>query len=140
MTTASAFTRVGVGLEGVLDELRAREPIFHTQEFGMVAAERERVMAPDYWEVGASGRRYDREFILRTPEQTEPVDASEAGWACSEFGLRQMGPETYLLTYTMDQSGRITRCATVWQRRGGEWRILFHQGTMAMREDDTRPA
>lgn len=140
MTTASAFTRVGVGLEGVLEELRAREPIFHTKEFGMTAAERERVVAPEYWEVGASGRRYSREFILHFLEDTPPVDATVAGWVCSEFGLRQMGAETYLLTYTLDQAGRITRRATVWQRTGAGWRILFHQGTMAMGEDDTRPA
>lgn len=117
-------------MEAVIEELRAREPIFHTREFGMTAAERERVVAPEYWEVGASGRRYSREFILRLLEEKPPVDAAGAGWECFDFGLRRMGPETYLLTYTLDQAGRITRRATVWEKTRGGWRILFHQGTV----------
>jgi hypothetical protein len=135
----SRFARVEAGLEGALDELRRREPIFHTKEFGMTAAERERVVAPEYWEVGASGRRYSREFILKGLEEKLPVDAAEAGWSCSEFGLRRVGPEIYLLTYTLDQAGRITRRSTVWQKTGEGWRILFHQGTIVTGEDDTMP-
>ena len=129
------FAHVEPGLEAVLEELRPREPIFHTQVFGMTAAERERAMAPEYWEVGASGRRYSREFILRLLEETAPVDAAEAGWRCRDFGLRRIGAEVYLLTYTLDRAGRVTRRATVWRRSGGDWKILFHQGTVV--EDDT---
>jgi hypothetical protein len=139
MTEAAGFARVEGGLEEVLAELRKKEPIFHTAAFGMTAAERERIVAPEYWEVGASGRRYSREFILRGLAERVPVDAAEAGWVCSEFGLRQMGAGTYLLTYTLDQAGRITRRATVWQRTAQGWRILFHQGTVVTGEDDTIP-
>ena len=85
------FARVEDGLEAVLRELRAREPIFHTAAFGLTAAERERVVAPGYWEVGASGRRYSREFILRLLEEKPPVDAAGAGWECLDFGLRRLG-------------------------------------------------
>ena len=139
MTEAAGFAQVEAGLEGVLAELREREPIFHTAVFGLTAAERERVVAPEYWEVGASGRRYSREFILRGLEERPPVNAAEAGWGCSDFGLRRMGSETYLLTYTLDQAGRITRRATVWQKTGEGWRILYHQGTVVTGEDDTMP-
>jgi hypothetical protein len=89
--------------------------------------------------VGASGRRYSREFILKGLEEKLPVDAAEAGWSCSEFGLRRVGPEIYLLTYTLDQAGRITRRSTVWQKTGEGWRILFHQGTVVTGADDTMP-
>jgi hypothetical protein len=139
MTEAAGFARVEAGLEEVLAELCKKEPIFHTAAFGMTAAERERIVAPEYWEVGASGRRYSREFILRGLAERVPVDAAEAGWVCSEFGLRQMGAGTYLLTYTLDQAGRITRRVTVWQRTAQGWRILFHQGTVVTGEDDTIP-
>jgi hypothetical protein len=135
----SKFARVEAGLEGVLDELRPKEPIFHTKEFGMTPAERERAVAPEYWEVGASGRRYSREFILKGLEGRPPVDAAEAGWSCCDFGLRQMGPEIYLLTYTLDQAGRITRRSTVWQKTGEGWTILYHQGTIVTGDDDTMP-
>jgi hypothetical protein len=91
MEEASVFTRVEAGLEAVLEELRRLEPIFHTQEFGRTVAAFERRMAADYWEVGASGRRYDRELILRVLEERPPVDAEEAGWTCQNFGLRRIG-------------------------------------------------
>jgi hypothetical protein len=138
MTKASAFTHVEPALLPVLEELRRMEPIFHTQAFGMTSAERERVVALEYWEVGASGRRYSREFILRGLEERPPVDAADAGWTCSEFGLRRLGAETYLLTYTLRQGERITRRATIWEKAGGGWRILFHQGTVVTAEEDDR--
>ena len=87
-------------------------------------------MAPGYWEVGASGQRYDRDFILKTLGHNPPVDAEAAGWKCSDFGLRMLGPDVYLFTYTLDQNGRITRRSTIWGKNDAEWRILFHQGTI----------
>lgn len=138
MGEGSEFARVEAGLEGVLEELRRLEPIFHTAEFGRSVEEFERRMAAEYWEVGASGRRYSRAFILRHLAEKPPVDAAEAGWRCSEFGLRRVGAETVLLTYTLRQGERVTRRATLWERAGGGWRILFHQGTVAPGEEDDR--
>jgi hypothetical protein len=137
-----AFTKVDSDLLPILDELRRREPIFHSPEFGSTTAEFERSTDPAYWEVGASGRRYSRDFILRELTVSAPyVDARVAGWRSSEFGLRRLGPDTYLLTYTLDQAGRRTRRSTIWQHAEDGWRILYHQGTIiAVEEDDTIPA
>lgn len=139
MGETSEFARVEAGLEPVLEELRRLEPIFHTEEFGRMGAAFERRLAPEYWEVGASGRRYSREFIVRLLEERPPVDAAKSGWRCRDFGLRRMGAETYLLTYTLDQKGRITRRATVWERTAEGWRIVYHQGTVVTGEDDMAP-
>ena len=147
MDTASIFAQVEPRLKRLLAELRPLEPIFHTKAFGLTAAERERRVAPEYWEVGASGRRYSRAFIMKLLAETPPADAEEAGWQCWDFGLRQLGPEkTCLLTYTLeqaertsDQAGRITRRATVWHYTEGVWQILYHQGTVVTGEDNTRP-
>jgi hypothetical protein len=89
------------------------------------------VPQPHYWEVGASGRRYSREFILRTLEQNPPVDAVSANWQTCDLGLPRLGPDTYLLTYTLHQGERITGRVTVWQETPAGWRILYHQGTIA---------
>jgi hypothetical protein len=125
----------------VFEELRRLEPIFHTKEFGTTIADFERRMAADYFEVGASGRRYSREFILATLAENAPEDAATAGWECSDFGLRRLGEDTFLMTYTLRQWQRVTRRATVWRRNGEGWQILYHQGTMATgRADDTQPA
>ncbi len=138
---ASVFTNVDPDLLPILYELRRREPIFHNPAFGSTTAEFERSTAPDYWEVGASGRRYSREFILHELTTSVPyVDATAAGWTCSDFGLRRLGPDVYLLTYTLDQAGRRTRRSTIWQRSENVWRILYHQGTIiSVEEDDMVP-
>jgi hypothetical protein len=58
-----------------------------------------------------------------------------------DFGLRRLGPDTYLLTYTLDQAGRRTRRSTIWQNSEDGWRILYHQGTIiAVEEEDRLPA
>ena len=137
---SSVFTRVEPDLLPILDELRRREPIFHNPEFGSTTAEFERSTSPDYWEVGASGRRMSREFILawagRSPSHF--VDAEAAGWRTEDFGLRRLGPDTYLLTYTLDQAGRRTRRSTIWQNSDNAWRILYHQGTIIAADEDDR--
>jgi hypothetical protein len=134
------FARVAPELEPVLEELRPLEPIFHTAEFGMSTADFERRMALEYWEVGASGRRYSRDFILQVLRQEPPVEAGDAGWVCSDYGLRQLGPETYQITYTLHQWKRVTRRSTLWRKSEAGWQILFHQGTIVTGQDNTVPA
>jgi hypothetical protein len=139
MADLAAFTHVDPGLLTVLDELRQLEPIFHTVKFGTTNADFERRMAAEYFEVGASGRRYSREFILRVLKQDPPVDAATAGWTCNEFGLYLLRADTYLLTYTLHQWERVTRRSTLWRKSGAGWQILYHQGTIATGEDHTVP-
>jgi len=135
----SVFTKIEPELLPILEELRRREPIFHNPAFGSTTAEFERSTAPDYWEVGASGRLYSRDFILHELTKSVPyVDAAAAGWETSEFGLRRLGPDTYLLTYTLDQAGRRTRRSTIWRRSEDGWQILYHQGTIIAAEEDDR--
>ena len=137
-----AFTKIESDLLPILDELRRREPIFHSPEFGSTTADFERSTAPDFWEVGASGRRYSREFILAMAERSPShfVDAEASDWRTGDFGLRRLGPDTFLLTYTLDQAARRTRRSTIWQHSADGWRILYHQGTIiSVEEDDKFP-
>jgi hypothetical protein len=122
-------------LEGVLKELIAREPIFHRAEFGTTRADFERMTAEEFWETGASGQRYSREFVLDELERRHTGPHQEV-WEASEFGCRELGPNLYLLTYTLAQNGalvqdsaRKTRRATVWRRTPEGWKIVYHQGT-----------
>ena len=127
-------------LLSILDEIRRREPIFHSPEFGTSAADYERVVAEDYWEVGASGRRYSREFILNSLYPEPPAFAESLGWESWDYALRRLGPETYLITYVLRQGDRMTRRATIWESSPEGWRVLYHQGTIvSMNEDDVSP-
>src|ERR1019366_3386938 len=105
MANQTVFLHTDPDLVSVLEQLRLREPIFHTPEFGSTRAEFEKATAPEYWETSASGRRYSREFILRTLEHNPPVDAVVAGWQCYDHALRWLGPDTYLLTHLLHHAG-----------------------------------
>jgi hypothetical protein len=121
-------------LEDVLTELSAREPIFHRPEFGTTRADFESMMAQDFWETGASGRRYSRASVLDELEKrfSCPMRRTrEDVWETRDFHCRRLGPDTYLLTYTLLQGQtRLTRRATVWRRSAAGWKILYHQGTI----------
>jgi hypothetical protein len=137
MHAPDIFTHIPDDLIAIFEELRRREPIFHTPAFGSTIRDFESKLSPDYWEVGASGRRYSREFILHLFKQQPPVDAASAGWESRGFGLRRLGPNTYLLTYTLRQGHRLTRRSTIWEEvAAGQWRTLYHQGTIVTAEED----
>jgi hypothetical protein len=140
MASRKTFFTTDPALAPILDELRPLEPIFHTPEFGLEPDDFERRTAPDYWEVGASGRRYGRDFILQALADSPPVNATTARWRASGHALRQLSPDTYLLTYSLRQSDRLTRRSTLWQRTLAGWQILYHQGTpVSPNEDEVAP-
>jgi hypothetical protein len=117
-------------MQEVLAELSAREPIFHRLEFGTKRADFERMTAEDFWETGASGRRYSREFVLDELERRFAAPRDDV-WETSDFQCRRLGEDTYLLTYTLLQDGvRLTRRATIWRRTVDGWKIVYHQGTV----------
>jgi len=136
MASRKPFFTTNPALASILDELRPLEPIFHTPDFGLEPADFERRTASDYWEVGASGRRYSRDFILQTLADSPPANAITLRWRASGFGLRQLSPDTYLLTYSLRQSERLTRRSTIWHRTPTGWQILFHQGTIVTANED----
>ncbi len=118
-------------LSGILSELIQREPIFHRPEFGTSRADYERMTAEDFWEVGASGRRYSRAYVLDLLKQRADAASAEEELEASEFCCRRLAGEVYLLTYTLVQNRtRKTRRLTIWERTPLGWQIVFHQGTI----------
>jgi len=117
-------------LQEVLAELSAQEPIFHRPELGTSRADFERMTVEDYWETGASGRRYSRQAVLDGLEERFSAPHDDV-WETRDFYCRRLGPETYLLTYTLLQDKqRLTRRATIWRRTADGWKIVYHQGTI----------
>ena len=82
-----------------------------------------------FWEVGASGRRYSREFVLDTLQGRLPT-GDEDRWETKGFHCLEIAPENYLVTYTLVQGARVTRRATLWRRSKSAWKVLYHQGTL----------
>jgi len=128
------WSATNAGLAALLEELKSREPIFHRPEFGTTRADFDRMLAADFWEIGASGRRYTREFVLEELERRY-AGSYQDEWETSEFSCRELAENLYLLTYTLLQNKvRKTRRSTIWRRTGEGWKIVFHQGTIV--EDD----
>lgn len=117
----------------ILAELASREPIFHRPEFGTTRADFEAMTHEDFWEIGASGRRYSREYVLDSLEARHAAGPQEDVWETSDFHCRRLAEDLYLLTYSLLQDGeRLTRRATIWQRMQDGWKIVFHQGTTVL--------
>ncbi|MDQ5921010.1 MAG: hypothetical protein QG673_1066 [Pseudomonadota bacterium] len=118
----------------VLEELKSREPIFHHPEFGTSRAYYENMTDVNFWEVGASGKRYDREDVIETciARYKNNNYSKNDIWEAKNFECREIALNSYLLTYTLIQGveKRITHRATIWQLVDNNWQIFYHQGTI----------
>jgi hypothetical protein len=112
-----------------LAALERLEPLYHAAFPDATPADFERLVAPDFWEVGATGRRYSRAFALRvlSDRHGRPDPAT---WHTDRFHLQEAGPGLFLLSYRLRQPSRVTLRLTVWRREGDGWLALYHQGTV----------
>ena len=117
-------------LAEVLDALRQREPIFHRVPWGTTRDSFARMVSDDFHEVGASGQCYSRDTVLDVLAQRHAGPAQADDWQTSDFHCQPIGPDHYLLCYTLQQGTRISRRSTLWRRHGTDWLIVFHQGTL----------
>lgn len=116
-------------LDAILSELAAREPIFHQREFGTSREDLLKMTADDFWEIGASGKIYGRDFVIETLlERYKTLEPDD--WACTDFSIRPLAENLYQLNYVLQQPDRRTRRTTFWRKRDEVWQIVFHQGTV----------
>ena len=116
-------------LETVCEELKRLEPIFHTPETGPERHKYEKVMASEFWEIGASGKRYDRELALKILAEREAAGIFEK-LSTEEFDCTRLGGDCFLVRYVLRQGPRVTRRASIWKRTNVGWQIVYHQGTV----------
>lgn len=116
----------------ILDELKSREPIFHHPEkFGKTKQDIENQICDDFWEVGASGNVYTKQDVIETLLERYNNPNYQDIWEAKDFELTTIAPDNYLLTYILIQDKtRVTRRSTLWRRVNGDWKILYHQGTV----------
>lgn len=121
----------------VADDIRAcllaREPVFDQPEFIWDENSFDAEIAPDFREVGASGRRYEREYIkrvvLKRIEGTEPSSLT-GGYRIEDVDARPLVDGLVHLSYTLHAQGRVTRRSTFYRRTPVGWQAVFHQGTI----------
>ena len=87
------------------------------------------LLSPDFQEFGTSGLVYVRADIVDALAD-EPATTTSA----EDFDVRVISADAALLTYkstkTVDGGASVRALrSSLWVRRDGEWRMLFHQGT-----------
>ena len=87
------------------------------------------LLSPDFQEFGTSGLVYVRADIVDALAD-EPATTTSA----EDFDVRVISADAALLTYkstkTVDGAASVRALrSSLWVRRAGEWRMLFHQGT-----------
>jgi hypothetical protein len=92
------------------------------------------LLAPEFTEFGASGRVFDRDAILAALASEGPRVARQA----RGFKVRLVAPGAALTTWrVLRDDGVETLRSSVWQQQAdGRWLMLFHQGTLAARDDE----
>jgi len=112
-----------------VEQLRALEPIFHRSPANSGREVFEAMTAADFWEVGASGRVYARDFVIDTLVDRYATPHDDP-WIIRDFTARPLGGSSWLVTYELDQSGRRSRRSTIWSRTADGWVARYHQGTL----------
>jgi hypothetical protein len=86
-----------------------------------------RMLHPDFFEFGASGRRWDREAMLAAiggelTDDTTPDVSEMTGVRLTETVIH--------VTYQTDRFGRRALRSSIWRQiQDGSWCLYFHQGT-----------
>ncbi|MGY0491429.1 nuclear transport factor 2 family protein [Streptomyces sp. WG-D5] len=106
-------------------ELRMLDPAVRASDDAVRA-----LLDPEYFEFGASGRRWDRETILEVTG-SGGISAADPAVVTGMTGTL-LAPGVVHLTYHSADHGRRVNRSSVWRRHPeAGWRLYFHQGTVA---------
>lgn len=85
------------------------------------------LLDPEFVEVGASGRRWDREAMLAAL----PAMPGGPGHAPVELRGTVLAPGLVHLTYEVTVDGKRSRRSSIWRKRDEHpgWGMYYHQGT-----------
>lgn len=124
-----------IGPDAVRRALLELEPLTHRLPPGAGRAAVEALLAPEFWEVGASGSVYRRDYVIDVvaDRYAAGIDPDDATWTVTEFAVRRLSDAAWLATYLLRQDDRLSRRATLWERTPSGWRASYHQGTLAGR-------
>lgn len=87
-------------------------------------------IAPDFHEIGASGRRLSYDQAVDAVRSRGSATAVEVQADLSRVSMELLSAEVVLLTYDLRTPTRRTRRSSIWQQRDQRWVMVFHQGTV----------
>lgn len=97
----------------------------------------EALLAPDFVEIGRSGRVYDRATIVAALASEAGAGSDRPVARIEDFTVRLLAPDVALATYRSTRGAESgagprthARRSSTWRREpGGAWRLAFHQAT-----------
>lgn len=103
----------------------------------------ERLLDPDFSEVGASGRRWGRqEMLAALPGMSGGPDGGSYEPEPKGMTGAVLAPGLVHLTYETRRGGQRVRRSSIWRKQDGSsgWRMYYHQATpVPGRPGDHRP-
>ncbi|MEU5792063.1 nuclear transport factor 2 family protein [Streptomyces sp. NPDC047813] len=89
------------------------------------------LLAPDFAEVGSSGRRWTYDEILAAMPEMDGATESGPRYEPSEFAGVLLAPGLVHLTYETMLDGDRARRSSLWRKRDadGTWQMYYHQAT-----------
>ena len=93
------------------------------------AMELGRLLHPDFFEFGASGRKWDRSETIASLANGQPPDGDATANALEITGTR-LADDVVHVTYLSVRDRRCARRSSIWRRTNAGWRLYFHQGTL----------
>lgn len=113
-----------------IDELRKLEESLWVEATRFDPLYMDRVLAPEFFEFGRSGRIYSRRECLAVMSGG-PIGAR---LPLPNFTVQELDANIALVTYrsevTYDPLQAANR-SSLWVRANNDWRLVFHQGTPA---------
>jgi len=92
------------------------------------------LLADDFVEFGMFGKIYSKQDFVELLPNSE--DEKFEKYEASDFKTREIAVDTILLTYKasiefLKTNEKIwTLRSSIWQKRGDNWQMIFHQGTV----------
>lgn len=110
-----------LGGAAIAHELRLLDPVVRRDRDAVDA-----LLAPDFTELGASGRLWTRETML---DAIAAFDSSGDPVDVLGIEARELAPDLVLVTYVTERARSRTYRSSVWRHDGGRWQIVHHQAT-----------
>lgn len=85
----------------------------------------ENILAPDFFEFGRSGRKWNRDEVLDYSEEEIKAELSD-------MEVHFIDETTALVTYLSKaqyEELEISYRSSLWVKNGEQWQLRFHQGT-----------
>ena len=85
------------------------------------SSEAEKLLSPDFIEIGKSGRTYNKSQALQSMASVSLGAVPKL----EHFEARELAPSLVLVTYRCGLSKR----SSIWREQASHWQLVFHQGT-----------